>query len=114
MKKTTRVLATVFAIIAIILSVLPVYSIAVFPLIAAVICLVIAYVLSKKSGDVKKVIQFTLFLILISVGLIIYKSGFNKTEEIKETKDMVEKEAESKKEAIEELEDLDLEDLELE
>jgi len=114
MKKTTRVLATVFAIIAIILSVLPLYSIAIFPLIAAVICLVIAYTLSKKSGEVAKIIQFTLFLVLISAGLIIYKAGFNKTEEIKETKEMVEKEAESKKEAIEELEDLDLEDLELE
>lgn len=114
MKKTTRILATVFAVIAIVLSVLPLYSIAVFPLIAAVLCLIIAYRLSKKSGDVNKIIQFTLFLVLISAGLIIYKAGFNKTEQIKETPEMVEKETESKKEAIKELEDLDLEDLDLE
>jgi len=114
MKKIFTTLATLLAITAVILSVLPVYGIAIFPLVAAAICLIVAYYLSKKVGEVKKIIQFTFFLIIITTGLVIYKVAFNKVEVVTETQEMVKKDTESKKEAIKELEDLDLDDLEIE
>lgn len=115
MKKIFTILAIITSILAIILSVLPISNLAVFPAIAALIFGSAAFYLSKQAGKVKKIVQFTLLLTIASLSIITYKAIFNKTE-VGNTEDMVEKETESQQEAIEELEELDieLEDIEIE
>jgi hypothetical protein len=69
--------------------------------------------LSKKTGQVKKIIQFTFFLTIISLSITIYKALFNTTE-VGNTEALINKEEASKEEAIEELESLDLEEIDFE
>lgn len=113
MKKTFTILAIITSVIAIIISVLPLSNLAIIPCVIALICGWVAYYLSKKSGEVKKIIQFTFLLTLIALAISTFKSFFN-TVEVKNTKALETKEAESKEEAIEELNELDIDDLELE
>ena len=114
MKKLCTILAIITSILAILLSVLPISNLAIIPAIAALICGLIAFYLSKKSGQVKKIVQFTFLLTAVALVITIYKAVFNTTE-IADTQELVEKEEEAKEEAIEALEelDLDLEELEL-
>jgi predicted membrane protein len=113
MKKAFTILAIIASFLAIILAVLPVSNLAIIPAIIALIFGLIAFYLSKKSGHVKKIIQFTLFLSIISISIVVYKALFTATE-IGNTEKLIEKEKESEEEAIEELEGLELDDLELE
>lgn len=108
MKKIFTILAITTSVLAIILSVLPISNLAVFPAIAALLFGIVAFYLSKKTGEVKKIIQFTFFLTIASLSIITYKAVFNKTE-VGDSQEMVEKETESQQEAIEELEELDIE-----
>ena len=109
MKKALTILAIITSILAIILSVLPVSNLAVLPAIAALIFGLAAFYLSKKSGQIKKIIQFSFFLTIIALAITTYKAIFNTTE-LGNTDSLIEKEAELKEEAIEELEGLDLEE----
>ncbi len=113
MKKTFTIFAMITSILAIILSVLPVSNLAVFPAIAALIFGLVAFYLSKKTGAVKKIIQFSFLLTIIALGITTYKAIFN-TVELGNTDTLIKKEAESKEQAIEELEELDLEEFEAE
>lgn len=108
MKKIFTILAIITSVLAVILSVLPISNLAIFPAIAALIFGIIAFYLSKKTGEVKKMVQFTFLLTIASLSIITYKAIFSETE-VGDTQDMVEKETESKEEAIEELEELDIE-----
>lgn len=113
MRQLFTILAVIASILAIIFSVLPISNLAIFPGIAALIFGLIAFYLSKKAGKVKKIIQFSFLLTIIALGLTTYKAIFTETE-VGNTEALVEKEAESKEEAIEELEDLDLEEIDIE
>ncbi|MEP1489480.1 MAG: FUSC family protein [Algibacter sp.] len=108
MKKIFTILAIITSVLAIILSVLPISNLAVFPAIAALIFGIVAFYLSKKTGKVKKIVQFAFLLTIASLSIITYKAIFNKTE-VGDTQEMVEKETESQEDAIEELEGLDIE-----
>ena len=109
MKKVFTILAIITSILAIILSVLPVSNLAVFPAITALIFGLVAFYLSKKSGQVKKIIQFTFLLTIIALAITTYKAVFSTTE-LGNTDTLIEKEEELKEESIEELEGLDLEE----
>lgn len=113
MKKIFTILAITASVFAIILSVLPLSNLAIIPSAIALICGLVAFYISKKSGEVKKIIQFTFLLTIIAIGITTYKSLFNTTKVIN-TKSLEEKEAKSQKEAIEELEELDIDENELE
>ena len=113
MKQVFIILGLIAAILAIILSVLPLSNLAIFPAIAALIFGLIAFYLSKKAGHVKKIIQFTFLLTILALSITIYKAVFTKIE-VTDTEELIIKEEESKQEAIEELEDLDLEDINIE
>ena len=115
MKKVFTILAVIASILAIILSVLPVSNLAIIPSIIALICGLVAFYLSKKAGEVKKIIQFSFFLTIIALAITTYKSIFN-TAEVTNTTVLEKKEAESEEEAIEELNelDIDIEDSDLE
>lgn len=118
MKRLFIVLALITSILATIFAVLPISNLAVIPAIAALIFGLIAFYLSKKTGEVKKIIQFTFLLTIVALSLSIYKAVFTTTE-VAETKTLETKETQLEEEAIEELEDLDLdteefEDIEIE
>jgi predicted membrane protein len=112
MQKLFTILAIIASILAIVLSVLPVSNLAIFPVIFALISGLAAFYFSKKNGQVKNIIQFTFLLTAVALSITIYKAIFNTTE-VADTQELVEKEEETKEEAIEELEGLDLEELEL-
>lgn len=118
MKKLFTILAFIASVLAIILSVLPISNLAILPAIAALIFGLIAFYISKKTGNVKKIIQFTFFLTITALAITTYKSLFNETE-VANTEILEKKEIESETEAIKELEELDIdtkefEDIELE
>ena len=112
MKRLFTILAIIASILAIILSVLPVSNLAIIPSIFALICGLVAFYLSKKSGEVKKIIQFTFLLTIIALAITTYKSLFN-TVEVANTTVLEKKEAKSEEEAIEELNELDIDDIDI-
>lgn len=113
MKRLFTILALIAAILSVILSVLPVSNLAIFPAIFALLLGSIAYFLSKKKGNVNKIIQFIFLLTIISIAVIIYKGVFSKTD-ISNTQELKEMETESKENAIKELEELDIDDISIE
>ena len=113
MKKALTILALLAAVISVIISVLPISNLAIFPAIVALLFGLIAYYLSKKEGSVKKIIQFTLLLTIISLALTTYKAIFSKTV-VANAQELKEKEKESKENAIEDLEELDFDDISVE
>ena len=110
MKRLFTILGIITAIFAVILSVLPLSNLAVFPAVAALLFVLLAFYLSKKSGQIGKIIQFTFLLAVISLAITTYKALFN-TSKVTNNQELKEKEASSKKEAIEELEELDIDDI---
>ncbi|AXP82908.1 hypothetical protein CJ739_3848 [Mariniflexile rhizosphaerae] len=113
MKKVFTILAIIASILAIIFSVLPISNLAVFPAASALVFGGIAFYLSKRAGEVKKIIQFTFLLTTCALAITTYKAFFIKTE-VANTEILNEKEAQFEEEAIEELENLDIETSEFE
>ncbi len=113
MRQLFTILAIIASFLAIIFAVLPISNLAIFPSIAALIFGLLAFYLSKKTGHVKKIIQFTFFLTIMALGITTYKAIFTKTE-VGNTEELIKKEDESKEEAIEELEELDLGEVDME
>ncbi|GAA4807312.1 FUSC family protein [Litoribaculum gwangyangense] len=113
MKKVFTILALIAAILAIIFSVLPISNLAIFPSVIGLLFVIIAFYLSKKSGDIKKIIQFIFLLIIMALGITTYKAIFMETK-VASTKVLEATETKLEEEAIEELEDLDIEDIEIE
>ncbi|MFB9056785.1 FUSC family protein [Mariniflexile ostreae] len=107
MKQLFTVLAAIASFLAIILSVLPASNLAVIPAVVALVFGGLAYFLSKRSGQINKTIPFTLFLTMMALVITLYKAAFNNSE-IGNTKELIRKEEASKEEAIDELENLDL------
>lgn len=113
MKRVFIIFGVIAAVFATILSVLPVSNLTIFPALAALICGLIAYFLSKKTGSVSKMIPFVFLLTTVSLSISFYKAVFIKSE-VTNTEELINKEDESKQEAMEELEGLDLEDINME
>lgn len=111
MKKAFTILAIIASILAIIFAVLPISNMAVLPAIAALIFGFIAFYLSKKTGDVKKIIQFSFILTALALGISTYKAFFTKTEVVN-TEILDAKETQFEEEAIDELEGLNIDELE--
>ncbi|GAA4883552.1 hypothetical protein GCM10023311_02160 [Flaviramulus aquimarinus] len=112
MKKLFTTLAILASILAIILSVLPVSNLAVIPAIAALIFGLIAFYLSKKTGHIKKIIQFTFLLTIMALIIITYKAIFTETE-VSSTKGLEATETKLEEEALEELEGLEIDEIEI-
>ncbi|GAA4952697.1 hypothetical protein GCM10023314_27790 [Algibacter agarivorans] len=112
MKKLFTILAIIASVLAIILSVLPVSNLAIIPAIAALIFGLIAFYLSKKSGQVKKIIQFTFLLTSIALVITTYKAIFTVTE-VANTDVLEATETKLEEDAIEELDGLEIDDIEI-
>lgn len=113
MKQLFITLGVISAVLATLFSVLPLSNLAIFPGVSAIIFGVVAYFLSKKAGYVKKIIPFTFLLTIIALSITIYKAAFT-TVEVVDTEELIIKEETFEQEAIEELENLDLEGLDIE
>jgi len=110
MRTFSIVLGFISAILAVILSVLPLFHLAFIPAIAAFVFGLIGFYLANRHGKSKKIIQYIFLLTIISLSISTYKSIFNKTQ-VANTEELQKKEKESEDEAIEELEELDLDNL---
>lgn len=108
MKKLFTILALIASIFAIIFSVLPISNLAIIPAIASLLFGLIAFYLSKKTGQVKKSIQFSFLLTIMALAITTYKSIFTKTEVVN-TEAIEAKELELEEQSIEALEELDIE-----
>jgi len=113
MKTLFTVLGLIAAILAIILSVLPLSNIAYIPSIAALIFGLIAFYLAKQKQASKIVIQLVFLLTIIALSLATYKAIFS-VSEVGDTQDFIEKEVQSKEDAIDELENLEIDELDIE
>jgi predicted membrane protein len=113
MKKLFTIIAIIASILSIILSVLPVSNLAVFPAIAALIFGLTAFYLSKKTGNVKKIIQFTFLLTTIALVITIYKAVFIEIK-VANTENLEATETKLEEEAIEELDALEIDEIEIE
>jgi TRAP-type mannitol/chloroaromatic compound transport system permease small subunit len=113
MKKAFTILALTASALAIILAVLPISNLAIIPSIAALIFGVIAFYLSKKTGEPKKIIQFTILLTFVALALSGYKAFFTTTK-VANTDVIDAKEIQFEEEAIQELEGLEINDADFE
>ncbi|GGI57683.1 FUSC family protein [Winogradskyella haliclonae] len=109
MKKLLIILGFISAILSVILSVTPLYKIAVFPIIIAFICGIALLYLAKKKQIKTKAIQYVFLLSIISLSFVIYKSIFQETE-VDNTEELEKLDESSEEEAIKELEDLEIDD----
>lgn len=113
MKKLFTILAVIASAITLLLAVLPVSNLAIFPGILALLFGFMAFYLSKKSGTTTKVIPFAFYLTIAALAITTFKAFFVETE-VANTEILDAKEIQLEEEAIEELENLEINDLELE
>ncbi|WP_452229175.1 MULTISPECIES: FUSC family protein [unclassified Lacinutrix] len=107
MRKLFIILGIIAAIIAIILSSLPLFNMAFIPAIAALLFGIIAFYLSKKENESRKPVQLIFLLTLVSLSLSTYKAIFNETE-VGNTEALDVRVQEAEDNAIEELEGIDI------
>jgi len=115
MRKICIILGLISAIIAVILSVLPLSNLAFIPAIAALAFGLIAFYYSNKNESSKKLIHYIFILTIMSLATATYKYVTSNTE-VANTEALQEKEIESEEEAINDLEelDIDIEDINIE
>lgn len=112
MKKLFTTLAIIASFLAIIFAILPISNLAIIPSILALVFGLLAFYFSRKTGQVKKIIQFTFLLTIMALAITTYKALFIKTE-VADTQELKATESQSKEEALEELEDLEIDDIEI-
>jgi predicted benzoate:H+ symporter BenE len=105
-----RILGLLSAVVAVILSVLPLSNMAFIPAIAALVFGLIAFLMARQQQEPRKSIQLIFILTIIALSLATYKSIFNESE-VGSTEELQQTEQKSQEE---DLEDLDLEDVDLE
>ncbi|MFL1011564.1 FUSC family protein [Flavisericum labens] len=111
MKKLFTIFAIISSFLAILLAVLPVSNLAIFPSIAALVFGTGAFYLSKRTGQVKKIIQFTFLLTILALTIAIYKAIFTEIK-IGNTEGLEAKETKLE-ETIKELDDIQLDKIEI-
>ncbi|MEZ4803517.1 MAG: FUSC family protein [Gelidibacter sp.] len=110
MRRLFIILGFIASILAVILSVTPLFKIAFIPAIAALVFGLIAFYLSRQKQYPKKSIQLIFLLTIISLTMTTYKTIFT-VAEVGDVEGLELKERESEEKAIEELEDLNLDDI---
>ena len=103
------VLGFIVSILSVILAVTPLFKIAFIPSIAALVFGLIALYVSRQKQLPKKSIQLVFLLTIIALSLTTYKSIFS-TVEVGDTEELIQKENESEQEAIETLEDIEIDE----
>ncbi len=109
MKTLFVVLGFVASILSVILAVTPLFKLAFLPGIAALVFGFVAFYLSKQKQLSKKSIQLVFLLTIIALSVSSYKAIFNKVE-VGNTEELIQKEDASEQEAIETLEDIEIDE----
>jgi membrane-bound ClpP family serine protease len=103
------VLGFIASILAVILAVTPLFKIAFIPSIVALVFALIALYVSRQKQLPKKSIQLVFLLTIIALSLTTYKSIFI-TVKVGDTEEQIQKENESEQEALETLEDIEIDE----
>ena len=109
MKTLFVVLGFVASILSVILAVTPLFKLAFLPGIAALVFGFVALYLSKQKQLSKKSIQLVFLLTIIALSVSSYKAIFNKVE-VGNTEELIQKEDASEQEAIETLEEIEIDE----
>lgn len=109
MKTLFVVLGFIASILSIILAVTPLFKISYIPSIAALVFGLVALYVSKKKQLQKKSIQLIFLMTLIALAITTYKTVFNSVE-VGNTEELIQKEEDSEQEAIETLEDIEIDE----
>jgi len=109
MKRLLVILGFITSILAVILAVTPLFKIAIFPVIIAFLCGVGLLLLAKKKQIKTKAIQYIFLLSIIALGFTVYKGVFYKAE-IGNTEELEQREDKSEEDAIELLEDIEIDE----
>ncbi|WP_296317745.1 FUSC family protein [Winogradskyella sp. UBA3174] len=108
-KKLFIILGFITAIIAVILAVTPLSNLAILPIGVAFVCGLIVFFISKKQNTKTKTIQYIFLLVIISLGLTIYKGVFN-AKEVGNTEELEIREEENLEDSKEILEDIEIDE----
>jgi len=109
MRNICIVLGLIAAVLAVVLSALPLFNLAFIPAIIALVLGLAAFYLSKQQNQSKKIVQLIFLLTIVSLSLATYKTVFSTTE-VGDVKELEVREDKAKDDAIKELEGLDLSD----
>lgn len=109
MKKLIIILGFIAALIAVILSVTPLFKLSVIPLIIAFACGLGVFFLSKKDKTKPKAIQYIFLLTIIALFITIYKAVFT-TSEVVNTEEIQKRDDASEEDAIELLEGIEIDE----
>ena len=109
MRTLSVILGFITAILAVILAVTPLFKIAFIPSLLALAFGLVALYVSRQKQLPKKSIQLFLLLTVIALSVTTYKSIFIKVE-IGNTEELIQKENDSEQEAIETLEDIEIDE----
>jgi membrane protein implicated in regulation of membrane protease activity len=109
MKTLFVVLGFIASILSIILAVTPLFKIGYIPSIAALVFGLVALYISKNKQLQKKSIQLVFLMTLIALAITTFKTVFN-TVEVGNTEELIQKEEDSEQEAIETLEDIEIDE----
>jgi len=109
MKKLVTTIGLIAAIVAVLLSVTPLYNLTLVPGSIAILCAGILYYLKKKTGLGSKFMEYITVLCLMAVTLSIYKILFS-SNEVENVEAFEQKEEDSVEDSIELLEDIDIEE----
>lgn len=101
------VLGFIASVLALILAVTPLFKIGYLPSIAALVFGLVAFYISKKKQLPRKSIQLVILMTLIALTISTYKTVFN-TVKVGNTEELIQKEEDSEQEAIETLEDIEI------
>lgn len=109
MKRLCIIIGFIAAILSVILSVTPLFKIAIFPIVVSILCGLAIFFLSKKDQSKSKSIQYIGLLIIISLAFVVYKAIFTTTE-VANVEELEQQQDESKEDAIELLEGIEIDE----
>lgn len=109
MKTLLVTLGFIASTLAVVLAVTPLFKIAFIPGLAALAFGLLAFYFSKQKQWSKKSIHLVILLSIIALSLTTYKSIFIKVE-VGNTEELIQKEDASEQEAIETLEDIEIDE----
>jgi len=103
--KTFIIFGFISALVAVTLSTTPLFKLALAPIIIAFVSGIIILFLSKKQKTKTKIIQYIFLLVIIALGLTIYKGVFN-TSEIENAQQLEQQDGENAEDSKEILEEI--------
>jgi hypothetical protein len=109
MRLIITTLAIIAAILGLALSILPFGNIALIPIVIAFILGFIAFKMAQKEGKNTKLVKVVFLITIVGLGMSIYRSVFDENV-VEEDIETINRDKASEEDAIEELEDLDIEE----